>query len=301
MNNKGENAHFQALQQAFDAPWPGPVGDAITLKRGQVEVTVYPQDAARMTSLRVFDYELLRQWHPQRRAFQYGSFPMVPWVGRLGNGQLDANGKTWQLPANKPPHALHGMACYSLWNIVELTSDSLTLSMTLAEPWPWKGHVIQRITLQDNALIMRLEIHSETDTFPASAGWHPWFAKWVDAPQDVSGLPTDEALQLRFAADWQEELGANELPTGKRISPRPGPWDDCFGFTEGVSVDLEWPGKLALNMTSGAPGLVVFDKQPDATCVNPLTQAPNAINTAPEYVSPAQPLVIETRWQFTQR
>lgn len=51
--------------------------------------------------------------------------------------------------------------------------------------------------------------------------------------------------------------------------------------------------KLAMTMISSANSLVVFDKQPDATCINPLTQAPNAINLTPELVTPDRPLVIE--------
>ncbi len=39
-----------------------------------------------------------------------------------------------------------------------------------------------------------------------------------------------ESLQVLFDADWQEEAGSDELPTGNRISPQVGPWDDCFGF-----------------------------------------------------------------------
>lgn len=104
---------------------------------------------------------------------------------------------------------------------------------------------------------------------------------------------------MLFDADWQEEAGSDELPTGNRISPQAGPWDDCFGFYDGVKVKLLWPGKLAMTMISSANSLVVFDKQPDATCINPLTQASNAINLTPELVTPDRPLVIETRWQFT--
>lgn len=91
-----------------------------------------------------------------------------------------------------------------------------------------------------------------------------------------------------YSCPWQEGLGVNELLTGKRISTCPGLWNDCFGFIVGVLIDLECPGKQALNMTSGAPGGVFeSSRMPLATCINPLTQAPNAINTAPEYVSPA--------------
>lgn len=292
MKNNWNNAHRQALQRAFDAPWPGPVGDVIMLKKGNIRLQVYPHDGARMTSLQAFGYEVLRQWEPQRKAFQYGCFPMVPWAGRLGNATLNVDEQRYTLPANKPPHALHGMACYSCWEVVETTADTLQLAMPLGSPWPWQGEVLQTFTLEEDALVLRLDIRTESEPFPASAGWHPWFTKRL-TPQCE-----DEELEVLFRANWQEEPGDDELPTGNRITPREGPWDDCFGFTSGLNVKLKWPGRLSMLMTSAAQSLVVFDKQPDATCVNPLTQAPNAINRSPEFVRVDSPLVIESRWQF---
>lgn len=292
MKTEWNNTHQQALQRAFDAPWPGPVGDVIGLEKGNIRLQVYPHDGARITSLQAFGFEVLRQWEPQRRAFQYGCFPMVPWAGRLGNATLNVGEQRYTLPANKPPHALHGMACYSSWDVVEKTDSRLCLRMPLGSPWPWQGEVLQTLTVDDDALVLRLEIRTESETFPASAGWHPWFVKRLE-PQVAEG-----ELQVVFNADWQEEPGDNELPTGKRIAPQPGPWDDCFGFISGLNVRLQWPGRLSMLMTSSAQSLVVFDKQPDATCVNPLTQAPNAINHEPQWVSADSPLVIETRWQF---
>ncbi len=292
MNNELNTEHYQALQRAFDTSWPGPIGQPVLLEKGHLRLQIFPQDGARITSLQAFGFEVLRQWEPQRRAFQYGCFPMVPWVGRLGDATLTVGEKQYVLPANKPPHALHGMACYSAWEIVEQKDDALRLRMLLGTPWPWQGEVLQTLTLEDDALILRLEIHTLSETFPASAGWHPWFVKRLDKQNE------QEQLQVLFDADWQEEAGSNELPTGNKIPPQSGPWDDCFGFNADLNVRLQWLGKLSMTMTSDAQSLVVFDKQPDATCVNPLTQAPNEINRAPQFVSPGAPLVIETIWRF---
>ena len=292
MKTERNSACQQALQLAFDTPWPGPIGDVVSLQKGNISIQIYPHDGARMTSLQAFGYEVLRQWEPQRRAFQYGCFPMVPWAGRLGYATLNVDGERYTLPANKPPHALHGMACYSHWGIVDKTSDRLRLRMPLSSPWPWRGEIIQTVTLEEDGLVLRLEIYSASETFPASAGWHPWFAKRLGPNTE------EEELQISFNADWQEEPGDDELPTGKRIAPRGGPWDDCFGFTSGLNVSLRWPGKLTMSMQSTAQSLVVFDKQPDASCVNPLTQAPNAINRTPQFVNSDSPLIVETRWQF---
>ncbi len=292
MNIEGNNAHWLALQQAFDTPWPGPSGESVILKNENLRLLIDPQDGARIVSLSAFGFDVLRPWHPERRAFQYGCFPMVPWVGRLGNATLKMGNKHYALPANKPPHALHGMACYSLWEVVKQTNKTVVLRSQLSNPWPWQGDVRQVITLDGDTVLLRLEIHSAKESFPASAGWHPWFNKKLDAKRD------GPELCVEFTADWQEEAGDDELPTGKKISPQPGPWDDCFGFTHGIHATLNWPGKLSMEMTSPAPSLVVFDKQPDATCVNPLSQAPDAINRDPQFVSPGEPLVIESRWAF---
>lgn len=33
MKTERKNEHYLALQQAFDAPWPGPVGELVTLEK----------------------------------------------------------------------------------------------------------------------------------------------------------------------------------------------------------------------------------------------------------------------------
>ena len=301
MDTENNPAPRLALRQAFDTPWPGPRGDTIRLKKGPINLELYPDDGCRITSLTAFGYELLRQWRPARRAFQYGCFPMVPWIGRLGNGLLKVEDQTFSLPVNKPPHALHGMACYSDWQVESVTPENVVCRMTLSDPWPWEGYVIQRLQLEEDGLRAALEIHSLGERFPAAAGWHPWFAKWTgDTSQVALAQPGKdvEKLQINFAADWQEEPGENELPTGKRIAPRPGPWDDCFGFEQAMSAQLIWPGKIRLSMSSPATSMIVFDKQPDAACVEPLTQQPNGLNTHPQWVTPENPLRIETHWRI---
>ncbi len=88
MKTERKNEHYLALQQAFDAPWPGPVGELVTLEKGNIHLQIYPHDGLGITSLKAFGSEVLRQWQPQRRAFQYGCFPMVL-VGRA-TGECDA-------------------------------------------------------------------------------------------------------------------------------------------------------------------------------------------------------------------
>jgi aldose 1-epimerase len=294
---------YQAVRQAFDAPWPGPKGPAISLSNDIVNVTVYPEDGCRMTSLTAFGYEFLREWGPERRAFQYGWFPMVPWVGRLKNGILHHSGKAFQLPVNKPPHALHGMACFGPWQVSEESVDKALFSLELDKPWPWKGHIFQFLELKGATLHIVLTITTSESSFPAAAGWHPWFLKRLkhQATDDAVGFDApEEQLKIDFHPDWQEEPGSNELPTGRLISPLPGPWDDCFRFDSGAKADLIWPGKAKLSVTSPGNSLVIFDKQPDAVCVNPMSGPPDCVNTNPFVVTPEHPLVFDAEWKLSR-
>ncbi len=46
MKTERKNEHYLALQQAFDAPWPGPVGELVTLEKGNIHLQIYPHDGS---------------------------------------------------------------------------------------------------------------------------------------------------------------------------------------------------------------------------------------------------------------
>ena len=282
---------IQSLSKAFDAPWPGPIGCSNSIKSDDLEVTVCPEDGARITSLKHKGVELLRQYNPDRKAFQYGCFPMVPFVGRVRNGTITFVGKDHFLYQNKGPNAMHGMAHFDPWHLDECSANCINMSLKVGAPWPWDCKVLQKICINKNVLTLSLCILSDTDTFPVDAGWHPWFLK----DPDNTGA---SQLKVDFKADSMEEI-ADELPTGKLLKPTAGPWDDCFNFNNHkASAVLTYGDKRTISMTSNCPALVVFDKQPDATCVNPMTGVPNGVNTAPHVITPNLMLVAKSIWTF---
>lgn len=119
----------------------------------------------------------------------------------------------------------------------------------------------------------------------------PWFNR------SLGGTDAQD-VRLDFTAAWQEERGDDHLPTGKRVDPRPGPWDDCFGMPDGVDVTLTWPGQLELKVTSREEWVVVYDEQFEAVCVEPQTGPPNGLNTHPRLVTPLEPLEATTTWTW---
>ncbi|MFF6997693.1 aldose 1-epimerase [Streptomyces sp. NPDC008313] len=254
----------------------------ITLTAGDAEVTVQPGNGGRVGSLRIGGVELLRQ------GARFGCFPMIPWCGRTREGRFLDGATVRKLPLNAPPHAIHGTARDHPWRTARADAGEAVLTYDLGDPWPHSGLVTQSFALTEDTFTVTASVETYEDSFPAQIGWHPWFNR------NLGG----EDVRLGFTAAWQEERGDDHLPTGRRVDPRPGPWDDCFGMPDGVDVTLTWPGQLELRVTSREEWVVVYDEQDAAVCVEPQTGPPNGLNTLPRLVTPLDPLEASTTWSW---
>ena len=267
----------------------------VRLTAGEAEATVLPADGCRLASLRIGGLELLRSADSVEArdagVFGHGSFPMVPWAGRVDRGRWNNGQVSHRLPVDMPPHAIHGTGVRTGWRQASpATEGSAAFYYDLAEPWPYAGRVTQLFELSADELRTTLSVETAADSFPAQVGWHPWFRKQLS--------PDGASARLDFEPAWQEERGEDHLPTGRRIEPLPGPRDDCFGMPDGVSATVVWEGELSLSMTADCEWLVVFDGRPDALCVEPQSGPPNGLNTAPRLVTLVDPLEATTTWRW---
>ncbi|MFF8373645.1 aldose 1-epimerase [Streptomyces lydicus] len=270
---------------------PAPRTAPVRLAAGAAEVTVQPDNGCRIGSLRVAGTELLRQ------GAKYGCFPMVPWCGRIDHGQFRNGGRLHRMPVNAAPHAIHGTGRNLAWRTARTSATQAAFTYDLSDPaapWPYPGRVTQLVELAEDggSLTLTMGVEAAADSFPAQAGWHPWFRR------NPFGDGAD--VRLDFAPEWQEERGDDHLPTGRRMLPKPGPWDDCFGMPGGVDATLTWPGRLELRVTSRAEWVVVYDEQEAAVCVEPQSGPPNGLNTAPRLVTPIDPLEISMTWSWRE-
>ncbi|MFJ7959530.1 aldose 1-epimerase [Streptomyces sp. NPDC096319] len=254
------------------------------LTAGDAELTINPEHGCRIESLRIGGTEVLRQGE------RYGCFPMAPWCGRTENGLFRNGATTHQLPVNAAPHAIHGTVRDRVWTLARSSETEAVFTCELDDPWPYKGRVTQVFELSEDSLTLRFGVETHEVSFPAQAGWHPWFLRNLGrGGQDV---------RLDFTPAWQEERGENHLPTGRRIDPLPGPWDDCFGMPGGVDVTLTWPEELELKVASRAEWVVIYDEPEEAVCVEPQSGPPNGLNTLPRLVTPIDPLEVESTWSW---
>ena len=293
---------------------------AIDLRSQSVRATILPEQGGRLHQLYVTvagheepllvvpgDFGAYRA----RPTFG-GSFPMAPWPNRVRGGRFKWDRHTWQLPANRPPHAIHGLGLTAEWELIYLLEDALMLQLRIGptEGWPWPCTVLQRYTLLPTSLRMEVQVHADDAPFPAGAGWHPWFRRDVLGAQAVRlTVPSVRRYVLDDnlpSGEVAEPVGDLDLRDGSALGDRR--LDDCYTALSGPVV-IDW-GRLALSMTIECPEPhVMVYTPPEAVCIEPQTCAPDAFNLADRgfrgvgmaVAAPRRPVSITSEWSWLVR
>ena len=248
------------------------------LRSERAAATIDPEAGGRLASLVVDGMEVLVT--EGEKITRWGSFPMVPWCGRLGFGRLYADGRMHTFPITSGSHANHGTALRAQWEVFSETETTATIRTALDDPWPFGGSVEQTFTLSNDALHMMMTVTAGDVAMPVQLGWHPWYRRQLDR---------GEALSIEFAADHMYEVDDEQLPSGQLVTPPPGPWDDTFIEVTQQPV-LTWGDALTLSLTSDMDHWVVFNQMDHAVAIEPQTGAPNDLNRTPHIIDPGQTL-----------
>ena len=251
-------------------------GELIHIGRDTLSVVIAPDAGGRVAQIRHAGVEWLVEHddgHPQMIA--WGSYPMLPWAGRIRHGQFGFDGQRRTLPQNLGAHAIHGVGLALPWQVDEHGAHHAALSLALPEDerWPFGGVAHQRFEVTEHALRMELAVTAGEHGMPVTIGWHPWFRK------------PDRLVFAPARAYPRDEEGIACLPL---VDPPPSPWDDCFINCQ--PVELHRAGQH-LRLTSNCDHWVVYDEPAHATCVEPQTGPPDAFNLGlAHYLAPGETL-----------
>ncbi len=243
----------------------GQIMSEIHLQAGAASLTVDASNGGRLSSLEIADRQLL-VIEGSLGPLQWGSYPMVPWAGRVRDGSFEFGGIAQQLEQNLPPHSAHGVGFVSSWE--RIGPDAIALDM--ADRWPYGGRVTQQFELSPDSLTITMTVEA-TEDMPVMVGWHPWFARYLNT--DAGPVEAEPA----FGPARMYELDDTAIPTGRLVAVPPGPWDNCFTELEREPV-ITWPGVVELALSSSCDHWVIYTEPEQALCVEPQSQAPDAFN-----------------------
>lgn len=249
----------------------------IHLTTGRISATIDPGQGGRLAQLTADGVPLLighDDLEGDVPPTGWGSFPMVPWAGRIRHGRFAFDGVEYRLPINFDEHAIHGVGFAGRWDTasVDHRSAELRFSMPTDRSWPFGGTVSQYFEADDTGLTTTMTVTAGDRAFPVAFGWHPWFRK----PTSVDFSPT--AMYRRD----DDHVAVDEL-----VPVPEGPWDDCFLNTEPVTLRIDG---ASVRITSDCDHWVVYDERSYATCVEPQTGPPDAFNIAERRLEPGDTL-----------
>jgi aldose 1-epimerase len=256
----------------------GTIDTVLTLTSRRATAQISPADGARLASLVVDGHELTLTGSSTDHPLMWGSYPMVPYAGRIRRGRFTFQGREYTLPIGLEPHAIHGTGYLAEWEVLEDGSQR----HVFPPAWPFGGHAIQRVVLTDDDITFQLEVHAE-QPMPVSVGWHPWWVRPVEAD---------------FRARWMYEKDPEDIPTGRLLPPPPGPWDDIFTGMEEFPR-LRFPNGLTVVVESDCDHWVLYDKPSHALCVEPQSGPADALTQAPRIVEPGTPFVTWMRFRWS--
>lgn len=261
---------------AHDAQRPLSPGPLVRIAHGTLAVDVAPSAGGRVAQITTEGETWLIGHAPgHEAAIAWGSYPMLPWAGRIRHGRFRFQGRDYQLPINLGQHAIHGVAFNRPWWIDGHSPTHVDLSLPLPEDdsWPFGGIAHQRLEVGQDRLRMTLSLTAGEHAMPVALGWHPWFRK----PD-----------RLEFAPKRMYQRDAEGIPTGALIDPPPPPWDDCF--LNDQPLVLHRAGQR-VRLTSSCDHWVIYDETAHATCIEPQSGPPDTFNLMPaQQLAPGESL-----------
>jgi len=237
-------------------------------------------------------------------------FPVLfPFPNRIRDARFEWQGATYQLEANKPPHAIHGFALDADWELIGRKEGPDGASVTgryrfrNPEPpapprWPGEGSLELTYHLKGRALTLGITVRNESHApFPYGLGFHPYFR----LPFSAKGDPARTRIVIPAARQWELK---DAIPTGairpieNRVDFRAGKpiagleaddvltgleYDDQ-GFCVCRLVDETIGAEFRLGFDRNFREIVVFTPSdtPNVIAVEPYTQTTDAIHLQPQ-------------------
>lgn len=160
---------------------------------------------------------------------------LLPWPNRLADGAYTFDGVAHQLPVNEIGRAtaLHGLACWVRWDLVEHTESAVTLRLdvTPRPGYPFGlGATITYALGADGLTVTLASTNVGPKDLPYGAGFHPWISP--------RGFPLDECT-LQLDASTHVVVDDRLLPTDTEAVD--GPYDlRAPQRLEGLDLDDAW-------------------------------------------------------------
>lgn len=288
---------------------------AVELAAGDYAATVVPVGAG-LAGLSHQGRRLVVPHAPDELPAGYVGKTLVPWPNRITGGTYQYRGTVHEVPVNEHATgaALHGLACWSVWDVVEQSPSHVVLELELAPRYGYPFHLCSRVSYRLDAgaglTIAITTTNIGADVAPYGASTHPYLS--------CDGRPVDECVlrsPARSVLDVDERLSPLEVVPAADLgleltgTAPLGAVSIDHAFTDlpedGWTVSLADPTtRLTVRLHARAPWLQIYSGElvgRRGVAVEPMTCPPDAFNSGTDLVelAPGEEHTLELRIDAT--
>ncbi len=220
-----------------------------------------------------------------RNPLVMGSFPLVPYSGRIRDGRFAFGRRRVTLPLNFLPekHSIHGQSWQMPWKVLREDPTHAELEYEYAAgAWPWTYRARQSFTLEGDNLLLGMTLTNESKSpMPAGFGPHPYFRRTPQAKL-TAGIQK-VWLNDREVMPTELVVPPAERDLRRGIAVDGIAMDNCFAGWDGMATIEwpEWPAQLVMRAEPPLRFLVVYTPPgADFFCVEPVSHCADAVNYA---------------------
>lgn len=274
-------------------------GTQHTLRAGEYEAVISGVGAT-LRSLTRAGRELVLSFDADAVRPGFRGATLAPWPNRIVAGTYDFAGETHELALTDPgrPNALHGLAAWLAFTVVDEDEAAVTLAATV-EPqtgYPWRVRVETTFALTADGLTQTVVATNESATpAPFGTGPHPYLVAGP-SPLDEWTFALDVAQVLEVTADTLAPVALVDVTGSDRFdwrTPRTlGAVAIDHAFTgivapvarvtdpSGTGVEMTWDAACPWVQvyTCDQPGGAADPAHRTGLAIEPMTCAPDAFN-----------------------
>src|SRR5690606_9499925 len=159
---------------------PAPSGTQVRIAHGEHAATITEVGAA-VREYTVGGRPVSTPFREDEVAPAFNGAVLVPWPNRLRDGSYEVDGTTYQVPITEPGRgtALHGLACWQRWTVVEHEAARAALELHLPPSPGYPFDLVVRVTYSLDDAGLRVHVRTTNvgaSTAPYGVGFHPWLS-----------------------------------------------------------------------------------------------------------------------------
>jgi aldose 1-epimerase len=235
---------------------------------------------------------------------------LFPYPNRVAHGRFQFQGKSYDLPINNGPNAIHGFAIAAPWDVMKQGVDQGEASLTgrfqisknapdMRGHWPTDAILEIRYGLAGKRLTLKATVSNPSGSdLPYGLGFHPYFRLPFEPGMDLEAtrvvVPASEYWVLKDFIPTGERKPVDERLDFRRGKPMKGlKLDDVLTgltFEQGQCVcrleDLALKAEFRLVADKNVRELVLYTPPGDGNVISiePYTQTTDAVNLASKQI-----------------